>query len=277
MTNPSQAATGGANPSAGVIDTSVPSIARVYDYLLGGKHYYDVDRVASEAMIDAVPETTLLAAANRNFIRRAVRFLVGESGIDQILDIGSGLPTAGNVHEIAQEINPNTRVLYVDKDPIVLANGRALLSANENTVVITADLRDPEAIFENPETQRLLDLSRPLAVILGGILMHIEDEENPHGIVATIRDRLPSGSFLVHSGCADPGEPRARELNQIFYDYNMGSRCFRPTAEQADFLKGLELVEPGLVPCSEWRPSFDFPDPDNPAHRMVIGGIGRKP
>jgi len=224
MTNPSQAATGGANPSAGVIDTSVPSIARVYDYLLGGKHYYDVDRVASEAMIDAVPETTLLAAANRNFIRRAVRFLVGESGIDQILDIGSGLPTAGNVHEIAQEINPNTRVLYVDKDPIVLANGRALLSANENTVVITADLRDPEAIFENPETQRLLDLSRPLAVILGGILMHIEDEENPHGIVATIRDRLPSGSFLVHSGCADPGEPRARELNQIFYDYNMNVR-----------------------------------------------------
>lgn len=277
MTNPSQAATRGASPSGGRIDTSVPSIARVYDYLLGGKHYYEVDRVASEAMIDAVPETTLLAAANRSFIRRAVRFLVGESGIDQILDIGSGLPTAGNVHEIAQEINPNTRVVYVDKDPIVLANGRALLSANENTIVITADLRDPDAIFENPETRRLLDLSRPLAVILGGILMHIEDEENPHGIVATIRDRLPSGSYLVHSGCADPGEPRARELNQIFYDYNMGSRCFRPTAEQADFLAGLELIEPGLVPCSQWRPSFDFPDPDNPAHQMVIGGIGRKP
>ena len=260
-----------------MIDTSVPSIARVYDYLLGGKHYYEVDRVASEAMIEAVPETTLMASANRSFIRRAVRFLVGEAGLDQVLDIGSGLPTAGNVHEIAQEINPNTRVVYVDKDPIVLANGRALLSANENTTVIQADLREPETILDDPETQRLIDTTRPFGVILGGVLMHLEDEEEPQRVVDTIRDRLPSGSYLVHSGCCDPGEARARELNQVFYEYGMGSRCFRPVADQASFFDGLELVEPGFVACNQWRPSFDFPDPDNSVHALVVGGIGRKP
>jgi len=263
--------------NAPAIDSSTPSIARVYDYLLGGKHYYEVDRVASEAMIDAVPETTLLAAANRSFIRRATRFLVGEAGLDQILDVGSGLPTAGNVHEVAQEINPDIRVVYVDKDPIVLANGRALLTANDNTIVIEGDLREPEAILDHPEVGKLIDFSRPLGVILGGILMHIEDEEDPRGIVATIRERLAPGSYLVHSGCADPGEPRAAELNEVFFQFGMGSRCFRPTAEQAAYLDHLELVEPGLVAANKWRPSYDFPDPDNSAHAMVIGGIGRKP
>ncbi|MDQ4117058.1 MAG: SAM-dependent methyltransferase [Actinomycetota bacterium] len=263
--------------NATAIDSSTPSIARVYDYLLGGKHYYEVDRIASEAMIEAVPETTLLAAANRSFIRRAVRFLVGEAGIDQILDIGSGLPTAGNVHEVAQEINPNTHVVYVDKDPIVLANGRALLTANDNTIIIEADLREPESILDHPEVGKLIDFNKPLGVILGGILMHIEDEEDPQGIVRVIRDRLASGSYLVHSGCANPGEQRAAQLNEVFFQFGMGSKCFRPTAEQAAFLDQLEVVEPGLVPANKWRPSFDFPDPENSAHAMVIGGIGRKP
>ena len=259
------------------IDSSTPSIARVYDYLLGGKHYYEVDRVASEAMIEAVPETTLLAAANRNFIRRATRFIVGEAGLDQILDIGSGLPTAGNVHEIAQEINPDIRVVYVDKDPIVLANGRALLTANDNTIVIEGDLREPQTILDHPEVNKLIDFSKPVGVILGGVLMHIEEEEDPDGIVTTIRERIASGSYLVHCGCADPGEPRAAELNEVFYQFGMGSKCFRPTSDQIRFLDHLELVEPGLVPANKWRPSFDFPDPDNSAHSMVIGGIGRKP
>ncbi|WP_132422649.1 SAM-dependent methyltransferase [Pseudonocardia endophytica] len=263
--------------SNAAIDTSTPSIARVYDYLLGGKHYYDVDRVASEAMIDAVPETTLLAAANRSFIRRATRFLVGEARIEQILDVGSGLPSAGNVHEVAQEINPNIRVVYVDKDPIVLANGRALLTANDNTIVIEGDLRDPNAILDHPEVKQLLDFSKPIGVILGGILMHIEDEEDPNAIVTTIRDRIVSGSYIVHSGCANPGEQRAAELNEVFFQFGMGSKCFRPYEEQAAYLDQLEVIEPGLVPANQWRPSYDFPDPTNTAHGMVIGGIGRKP
>lgn len=194
------------------------AISRVYDYLLGGKHHYAVDRDASHAMIEAVPETPLLAKANRSFVRRAVQYLVGEAGIKQIIDIGSGLPTAGNVHEIAQEIDLTVRVVYVDKDPIVLAYGRALLSSNDNTTVITADLR-----------------------------------------------------------CSDPGDPRARELNRIFAKTGMGSRCFRPFDEQLPYFDGLDLVEPGLVACNAWRPSPDFPDPHNPAHPMVIGGVGRKP
>lgn len=260
-----------------VIDTNTAAISRVYDYLLGGKHHYAVDRDVSHAMIEAVPETPLLAKANRSFVRRAVQYLVGEAGIRQIIDIGSGLPTAGNVHEIAQEIDPTVRVVYVDKDPIVLAYGRALLSSNDNTTVITADLRDPDVIFEHPEVRRLIDTSEPFAVLLGGILMHLEDEENPTGVTARIRARLPSGGYLMHSGCSDPGDPRARELNRIFADTGMGSRCFRPFDEQLPYLDGLELIEPGLVACNAWRPSPDFPDPHNPAHPMIIGGIGRKP
>lgn len=263
-------------PVETVIDTSRPAIARVYDYLLGGKHNYAVDRDACHAMIEAVPETPLLAKANRSFIRRAVQYLVAEAGIRQFIDIGSGLPTAGNVHEIAQEIDPTVRVVYVDKDPIVLAHGRALLATNDNTTVITADLRDPDSIFEHPETRRLIDESEPFAVLLGGIMMHLEDDEDPEGVAARIRARLPSGGYLLHSGCCDPGEPRARELNRIFAEQNMGSRCFRPLNEQLRYFDGLDLVEPGLVPCNAWRPSPDFPDPDNPAHPMNIGGIGRK-
>jgi S-adenosyl methyltransferase len=259
------------------IDTETPAISRVYDYLLGGKHNYEVDRAASQAMIDAVSETPLLARANRSFVRRAVQFLVGEAGIKQILDIGSGLPTAGNVHEIAQEIAPAVRVAYVDKDPIVLAYGRALLSTDDNTTVITADLRDPDGIFEDPEVRRLIDTDEPFAVLLGGVMMHLEDEEDPAGVAARIRAHLPSGGYLMHCGCADPGDPRAKELNRIFAETHMGSRCFRSVDEQLVYFDGLELIEPGFVPANRWRPSPDFPDPGNPAHAMLVAGIGRKP
>ena len=264
-------------PVAADIDTNTPAISRVYDYLLGGKHNYAVDREASQAMIDAVTETPLLAKANRSFVRRAVEYLVGEAGIKQILDIGSGLPTAGNVHEIAQGIDPAVRVAYVDKDPIVLAYGRALLSTDDNTTVITADLRDPDEIFANPEVSRLIDTDEPFAVLLGGVMMHLEDHEDPAGVAARIRAQLPSGGYLMHCGCADPGDPRAKELNRIFTETGMGSRCFRPVDEQLVYFDGLELVEPGFVPANQWRPNADFPDPDNPAHAMLVAGIGRKP
>jgi S-adenosyl methyltransferase len=264
-------------PVAADIDTNTPAISRVYDYLLGGKHNYAVDREASQAMIDAVRETPLLAKGNRSFVRRAVQYLVGEAGIRQILDIGSGLPTAGNVHEIAQEIEPAVRVAYVDKDPIVLAYGRALLSTDDNTTVITADLRDPDGIFENAEVRRLIDMNEPFAVLLGGVMMHLEDEEDPAGVAARIRAHLPSGGYLMHCGCADPGDPRAKELNRIFAETGMGTRCFRPVEEQLVYFDELELVEPGFVPANEWRPNPDFPDPDNPAYAMLVAGIGRKP
>jgi hypothetical protein len=270
--------TASAVPVATGIDTETPAISRLYDYMLGGKHHYHVDRVASLAMIQAVPETPLLALANRAFVRRAVQYLVGEAGIRQFVDIGSGLPATGNVHEVAEELNPNVRVVYVDKDPIVLAYGRALLSKSDNTTVITADLRDPDAIFEHPEVQRLIEPSEPFAVLLGGVMMHLEYDEDPPGVAARLRAQLPSGGYLMHCGCADPGnDPRAPELNRIFSQYAMGSRCFAPVDEQIRFFDGLDLVEPGFVPANQWRAGLDFPDPDSTVHAMLVGGIGRKP
>ncbi|MEV0705551.1 SAM-dependent methyltransferase [Saccharopolyspora sp. NPDC050389] len=259
------------------VNTEEVSIARVYDYCLGGKDNFAVDRAACEAMMEVVPETPLLAQANRCFLRQAVKYLVGEAGIRQIVDIGSGLPTAGNVHEVAQEIAPETRVLYVDNDPIVLAHGRALLANETTTTVINADLRVPDAIFEHPETKRLIDATEPFAVLLGGILMHLEDEEDPEGVAASIRDRLPSGGYLLVSNTCDTGEPRALELARVFAESGMGTRCFRTWDEQIRYFDGLELIEPGLVPNNQWRPGDDVPDPQNPAHAMHIGGLARKP
>ena len=264
-------------PVPSQIDTSVPSIARVYDYLLGGKDHYEADRQSCRTMLEAVPETPLLAKANRAFLRRAVRYLVGEAGVRQLVDIGSGLPTAGNVHEVAQRIDPEVRVLYTDNDPIVLAHGRASLPADETTGLIHADLRDPDAIFDDPETRRLIDPDQPFAVLLGGILMHLEAEEDPDGVAARIRDRLPSGGYLMASNTCDTGEPHARDLARAFAEGGMGSNCFRTREQQLHYFDGLELIEPGLVPNNQWRPDEDFPDPQNPAHALHIGAIGRKP
>ncbi|GAA4835788.1 SAM-dependent methyltransferase [Saccharopolyspora rosea] len=259
------------------VNTDEVSIARLYDFCLGGKDNYAVDRAAVHAMTEVVPEMPLLAVANRYFIRQAVRYLVAEAGIRQIVDIGSGLPTAGNVHEIAQAIDPGVRVVYVDNDPIVLAHGRALLATDASTTVIKADLREPDVIFDHPETRRLIDADEPFAVLLGGILMHLEDEEDPEGIAAAIRERIPSGGYLLVSNTCDTGESRARELNRVFAESGLGSRCFRTWDEQIRYFDGLELVAPGLVPNSEWRPGPDLPDPDNSTHAMHIGGVGRKP
>ncbi|RKT82690.1 S-adenosyl methyltransferase [Saccharopolyspora antimicrobica] len=258
------------------INTEKVSIARIYDYSLGGKDNFAVDRAAAAAMMEVVPEAMLLAKANRYFLRQAVRYLVGEAGIRQIVDIGSGLPTVGNVHEIAQDIAPETRVVYVDNDPIVLAHSRALLASNDRTTFLNADLREPDAIFGHPDTVRLIDQSQPFAVLLGGILMHLEDEEDPEGVAADLRDRLPSGGFLMVSNTCDNGEPRAMELSRVFAESGMGSRCFRSWDEQIRYFDGLELVEPGLVPHNQWRAGPDIPEPDSPAHSMHIGGIGRK-
>ncbi|QUH02403.1 SAM-dependent methyltransferase [Saccharopolyspora erythraea] len=281
MTDPAGAvgrqASSGAWPDLVDVDTDEVSIARVYDYCLDGKDNFAVDRAAAQAMIEVVPETPLLAKANRCFLRAAVRHLVGEAGIRQILDIGSGLPTAGNVHEIAQEAASDVRVVYVDNDPIVLAHGRALLATDTRTAVIQGDLREADAVFDHPETRQLIDTTEPFAVLLGGILMHLEDEEDPEGVAAGIRDRLPAGGYLLVSNTCDTGEPRARELAKAFAENGMGNRCFRTWEEQIRYFDGLELVEPGLVPNNRWRPGPDVPDPDNPAHALHIGGLGRKP
>ncbi|AEA25829.1 SAM-dependent methyltransferase [Pseudonocardia benzenivorans] len=256
-------------------DLSRPSIARVYDYVLGGKQHFEVDRRAAQSIFDALPDAPLLARENRHFLRRGVRYLVAEAGIRQILDIGSGLPTEGNVHELAHEVAPDARVVYVDNDPGVLAHGRALLGRDPSTAVITADLRDPDSIFGNDAVGRLIDTGEPYAILLSGIVQHLGDDEDPCGIVATLRDRLPAGGYLLLSHFLDDDEPRAKRLERGFLQGGLGTGRFRTWDELRRFFDGLELVEPGLVYANDWHPDAATPT-DSPVHTLCAGAIGRK-
>lgn len=257
------------------VDLNVPSIARVYDYVLGGKEHFEIDRRVSAALFAAVPETSRLAKDNRDQLRRAVRWLVGEAGITQILDLGSGLPTEGNVHEVAHSINPDAHVVYVDIDPLVLAHGRALLADDATTTVITADVRDPDAIFESAAVRELIDTSRPFAVIMAGILHHFADADDPYGLATRIKARLSPGSYLMVSNFLDDDEPRAKELQKAFLEGGLGTGRFRTWEEQQRFFDGLEMVEPGLVYANDWRPDAQTLT-DSPTHTLYAAGIGRK-
>ncbi|PRX97249.1 S-adenosyl methyltransferase [Allonocardiopsis opalescens] len=257
------------------IDTSTASIARVYDYVLGGKDNFAVDRVPGDAFL-SIEGAASMPFDNRFFIKRVVRFLVAEAGIDQIIDIGSGLPTSSNVHEFAREANPGARVVYVDNDPIVLAHGRALLDDSGATTVITADLLEPEGIFTNPDTLRLIDFERPVGVLIASVLHHLHDHQNPVAVAAAIRDRVPSGSYLAIANFHDSGDPRAREIEKALLDKGLGTGRFRTWPDQRRYFHGLELVDPGLVPVNEWRPDDETPA-DSPVHHLYIGGVGRKP
>lgn len=257
------------------IDVTKPSIARVYDYVLGGKDHYEIDRKAAQAFIDAVPESPQLAWANRLFVRRGVRHLVREAGIRQIIDIGSGLPTAGNVHEIAHQADPGVRVVYVDNDPIVLAHGRALLAQRSTSTVIQADLHHPETIFDHPDTRALIRPDEPFAVLLGGILHHLHDDDDPWALTADIRARIPSGGYLLAANFARTGDPRAEELERAFIDGGLGTGRFRTHDEQLRFFGDMELVPPGLVPANDWHPDSETPS-DSPVRDLYMGAIGRQ-
>jgi hypothetical protein len=257
------------------VDVTKASIARVYNYVLGGKDNFAVDRKAAEAFIRVVPQAPLIARDNRAFVRRAVRYLVGEAGVRQIIDIGSGLPTAGNVHEIAHEVNPSTRVVYVDIDPVVLAHARALLADDDTTVVVSADVREPESIFDHPTTRGYIDEGEPFAVLATSILHHLSDAQRPERIAAAIRDRLPSGGYLVIANFVDSGEPRARALERAFLEGGLGTGRFRTREEQIGYFDGLDMVDPGFVFANDWRPDADTPT-DSPVRTLYIGGVARK-
>jgi SAM-dependent methyltransferase len=263
-------------PAPFYVDTSRASIARVYDYLLGGKENLEVDRRAADAMRNVVPEVGEIAKANRCFLRRAVRFLVRDAGIRQIIDIGSGLPSDGNVNEVAQTIDAGVRVVYVDNDPVVLAHARALLAVDEQTAVVTADLRRPEALFEQVAALGLLDLDAPFAVLLSGVVHHLSDDDDPAGILAAVRERLAPGSYMVLSHFLDDGKSRAYALELAFLHGGLGSGRFRTWKELGGYFDGLELVEPGLVYANDWRPD-EFTLAESPVHTLYAGGIGRKP
>ena len=256
------------------IDTSVPHIARVYDYWLGGKDNFASDRAAAEAAMREDPNVVEGVRGNRAFLARAVRYLAGQAGVRQFLDIGTGIPAADNTHEVAQDVAPECRVVYVDNDPIVLSHARALLTSEPGgaTAYLDQDLRNVGEIIH--AAARTLDFTRPVAVMLVGILHCIPDEDDPAGIVEQLMYAVPPGSYLAISHPArdinSPGVGRlASRLNELM---PMKLR-FRSRAEVAGLFGGLELVEPGLVRAPEWRPDSDA-DLDNPA--AVWAGVARK-
>jgi SAM-dependent methyltransferase len=231
-------------------------VARIYDYLLGGKDNYAADREAVDAVLKIAPEMGFTARANRAFLGRAVRYLAAEAGIRQFLDIGTGIPTAGNTHHVAQAAAPDSRVVYVDYDPIVLAHARALLTSSEAgaTEYIDADLRDTDTILSR--AGRLLDFSQPVAVTMLFILHAISDADDPHAIVATVLDALPPGSYLAlsHLGSDIFDEEAQRGFQGVVGRMSQQQYTGRSRAQMLRFFEGMELVEPGLVRIEEWRP-----------------------
>jgi S-adenosyl methyltransferase len=254
MTSESSLGTDG-NRGEHAFDTSVAHVARVYNYWLGGKDNFAADRAAGEQAIKAFPNIVLSARANRAFLARAVRFLAGEAGIRQFLDIGTGIPSANNTHEVAQAVAPSSKIVYVDNDPVVLTHARALLASDPAgaTDYIDADLRNPQQIVDG--AAQLLDFGRPVVVMLMAILQHLDDADDPYRVVATLMDALPSGSFLALSHPAKDIDAEAmakmaESLNQMMAE----KVTFRDRAAVTRFFDGLELVEPGMVQASKWRP-----------------------
>ena len=263
------------------IDTTRAHPARMYDYLLGGKDHFEADRAAIAGLMKTVPNARTGARENRAFLGRAVKYLVAEAGIRQFLDIGSGLPTANNVHEVAQAIAPESRVAYVDNDPIVMAHARALLTSHLSgrTVYVQADLHDPEAILRHPLVRETLDFGQPVALMLVAVLHFFPDAEHPADIVATLLKSLPPGSYLVAShGTADYNDPAAAADGVQAVQRAGVAFQTRSADEFADLvLPGLELVPPGVVPVSEWRPEPTTGPVPPPVEVGYYGVVARKP
>jgi hypothetical protein len=258
---------------APLIDTSVAHQARIYDYWLGGKDNFAVDREAGDRAVAIHPNLIHGVRANRAFLVRAVRYLAKESGIRQYLDIGTGLPSANNTHEVAQDIAPDSRIVYVDNDPVVLLHARTLLTSKPEgaCAYLDADARVPERILDQAE--QTLDFTEPVALMMLGILQLIPDEDDPYGIVATLLDALPSGSYLVICHPAGDMNPLAKRAAALLDTLSAEKRTMRSREEIQRFFDGLEMIEPGLVPVAKWRPESELAAAA-PASRWA--GIGRK-
>ncbi|MBT2452685.1 SAM-dependent methyltransferase [Streptomyces sp. ISL-43] len=265
------------------IDISVPSVSRIYDYYLGGSHNFEVDRQAARRAMEFMPGLPKIMQANRAFMRRAVRYAVAE-GVTQFLDIGSGIPTFGNVHEIAQAASPEARVVYVDHDPVAVAHSQAVLAGTERTGVVAADLRKPQEILTAAEVGRVLDLSRPVALLLVAVLHFLEDADDPHAAVAELRDALAPGSLLILTHASYEGIPLSQEVAEgtvsVYRDIR-NPLVMRDAQEIGRFFEGFGLIEPGLVAMPNWRPDGpegpegDTPDED-PYAFSGFAGVGRK-
>ena len=268
-----------ADLAASGIDASRPHSARMYDYYIGGKNHFAADRAVADAALASWKSGRTGLRENRRFLGRAVRYLAGEAGITQFLDIGSGLPTTANVHEIAQDVNPSCRVVYVDNDPMVLAHARALLTSTPagRTAYIQADLRSPLDILSSPAVRSVIDFGQPVALILVAVLDLLREEEKPEGILATLLDALPSGSYLAATHLTLEHDPEGVGGGQRAYHRAGLAMNARDSGEFAALaFSGLELVPPGVVLVSEWRPDSEGPRP-TPAEVSCYGGIARKP
>jgi hypothetical protein len=255
------------------IDLDRPNAARVYDYYLGGAHNFGPDRELAQQALRLEPDLRLTMRAQRTFLRRVVRYLVG-TGITQLIDIGSGIPTVGNVHEVAQQANAAAKVCYVDIDLVAVAHSRAILAGDPRTAVVNADLRQPDRILADPDLRRLIDLRKPVAVLLLAVLHFIRDEEDPAGIVAWLRDAVVPGSYIAISHGTSQGRPAAGCLEDLYERSGVMIRLRTP-GEIARMIAGLDLVEPGLVHTSLWRPDRAN-DGTEPARVGSLGAVGRK-
>jgi hypothetical protein len=258
------------------VDVERPNVARVYDALLGGSHNFAVDRDMASAFAAINPVVRDAARANRAFLGRAVRFLV-DAGIRQFLDIGSGVPTSGNVHEIAQAAAPESHVVYVDTDPVAIAHSRSILTGNDQAAIVQADLREPDVILALPEVNRLIDFDRPVALLLVAVLHFITDEEKPGDLVRRLADALVPGSYLTIShGTVDGPSAQLAEAVEKLYSRASAPGRMRDHAAVTAFFDGFEFVEPGLVHIPLWRPDGSGILLDRPEQSWGYAGMGRK-
>ncbi|HTX29272.1 MAG TPA: SAM-dependent methyltransferase [Streptosporangiaceae bacterium] len=254
----------------------IPSAARVYDYLLGGKDNYPADRAVAESMIAQLPNVRLAVQWNRAFLRRVVRYLIGEAGIRQIIDIGAGLPTAGNTHEIALDANPQARVVYVDHDPVVLAHARNMLQGIPKAAIIEQDLLEPDAILADPVLRGMIDFTQPVAYLYLSILHFVSEEADPAGIIARLLDPFPSGSHVAISHATPDTVPEVNDVERVF-DEATEQAHVRTRAGVAKLVEGMEILEPGLAWPPEWRPDPGDEIPANVAESYYCVVVARKP
>jgi hypothetical protein len=256
------------------VDVTRPSMARVFDYLLGGRLHFAADRRAAQAVLDRFPQATQLAKDTRDLVRRAVEHLAG-AGVRQFIDLGSGLPSSGSAHEVAHRIDPTARVVYVDRDPMVLTHARTLDTDEVTTAALFADVRDTAAVLEHPVTRRLVDFERPLAVLASGVLHHLSDADAA-ATAAGVVERLPPGSYLLLGHYVDDGRSGGAQIEKATRHLGLGTYRYRTWDELRALLAGLELLDPGLVYANDWRPDAASPR-DSPSHRLYAGALGRRP
>ena len=259
------------------VDPATPNVARIYDRLLGGKDNFAADRAAAQQLIAAIPDIRAIARDNRAFLMRVVRYLTAEAGIRQFLDLGGGLPTQSNVHQVAQQVAPDTHVVYVDYDPVVWSHGQALLASAEGVAMVHADLTRPADVLGDPEVKRLIDFSRPVAILCTATLHFAADADKPHDAIAAYRDHVASGSYLaITHGSVEGDDPRRDNENASTIFRQASAHLHpRPIPEILRFFDGFDLVEPGLAWLSEWRPDPGIP----PLARVTSlrACVGRKP